>query len=114
IEQKKARGRKLFWLVIFCAVAGDTWHKGYWQLPVAKQDTPATENIQAEAAVHTTALTPLRKLPSPAALTLVYVPAQRPIEVQEVAPRGAWLKITYQNHTGWIAGAQTTYNRDVK
>lgn len=113
-ERRRARGRKVFWLVIFCAIGGYLWGRFEW--PALNQPAPAEATVQVEEkaqapAVQTTALTPLRKLPSPASITLIYVPAKTAIEVLDVAPRGAWLKINYKDQTGWVAGAQTDYRK---
>lgn len=110
-ETQRARGRKLFWLVVWCAIGGFLW--GYVDSTktavTLAADTAA--DVEKEDAIYTTALTPLREKPSPASLTLVYVPKGTAIEVQEVATRAAWLKISYKGKTGWIAGAQTDYRK---
>lgn len=113
-ETKRARGRKLFWLVIWCAVGGFLWGYVDSQKALPTPAADAAASVDADTAIYTTAMTPLREKPTPASVTLVYVPNGTAIDVQEAAPRGAWLKISYQNKTGWIAGAQTTYRRDVK
>lgn len=123
-EVKRERGRKVFWLVIVCAVGGFVWGQLSEGGKGVTQRVPANEAVviaaQKEAAkedpnaIYTTAMVALREKPSPASLTLLYVPAKTAVEPLEVAPRGTWLKITYNGKTGWIAGAQTTQQRGKK